>query len=445
MKSKIDFVNGNTKKSLLMMVIPLLAAMILTMAYNLVDSLWVGNLLGESGYAALTNSTAIVLILSAIAMGCSSGVSILVSQKVGEKNKKATECIIATLLIMSIAFGLIVTVGIELSLNSILVWMNTPTELLASAYDYLSVYMIGYIAIYVYMQFTALFRSFGDPIFQMKGMLISTIFNAVLDPIMINFFGLKGAAWATVFSEILCVVFAVIYHKKKKMFSIDFKKASFAYVKPILADVVPSAIQNCMPAISSAVMLYLVTDFGVTTIAAYGVTNKLEILLFYPAMAMNMALTTISGQCFGAKRPDRAKDYLKTAIVFGAVFIAIITAIVMVFSKQLCGLFINSVEASSIVATFFCIVSIGYVMYMITCCFLGNLSGLGKPSMSMLMFFLYYIVIRIPLAIVLVNTQLQLNGIWTAILISHIVSPFLAGGLLYFEQHRKKKKLWYLF
>ena len=441
MKSKIDFVNGNTKKSLLMMVIPLLAAMILTMAYNLVDSLWVGNLLGESGYAALTNSTAIVLILSAIAMGCSSGVSILVSQKVGEKNKKATECIIATLLIMSIAFGLIVTVGIELSLNSILVWMNTPTELLASAYDYLSVYMIGYIAIYVYMQFTALFRSFGDPIFQMKGMLISTIFNAVLDPIMINFFGLKGAAWATVFSEILCVVFAVIYHKKKKMFSIDFKKASFAYVKPILADVVPSAIQNCMPAISSAVMLYLVTDFGVTTIAAYGVTNKLEILLFYPAMAMNMALTTISGQCFGAKRPDRAKDYLKTAIVFGAVFIAIITAIVMVFSKQLCGLFINSVEASSIVATFFCIVSIGYVMYMITCCFLGNLSGLGKPSMSMLMFFLYYIVIRIPLAIVLVNTQLQLNGIWTAILISHIVSPFLAGGLLYFEQHRKKKKL----
>lgn len=59
MKSKIDFVEGNTKTSLLQMVTPLLAAMILTMAYNLVDSLWVGNLLGEGGYAALTNSTAV--------------------------------------------------------------------------------------------------------------------------------------------------------------------------------------------------------------------------------------------------------------------------------------------------------------------------------------------------------------------------------------------------
>jgi putative MATE family efflux protein len=427
MKSKIDFVNGNTKKSLILMVMPLLAAMILTMAYNLVDSLWVGNLLGETGYAALTNSTAIVLILSAIAMGCSNGIAILVSQTVGAGQKEKADGVIATILLLSGVFAIGVTVVLELCLKDILRMMNTPSELFGDAYEYLSIYLVGYVAIYLYMQFTAVFRSFGDPIFQTKGMLMTTIFNAVLDPILIHFMGLGGAAWATVLSEVLCVGYAFYYHRKKKMFQIDWRKASLSYVKPILSCAVPAAVQGCMPAISSATMLFLVTQYGVTTIAAYGVTNKLEILLFYPAMAMNMGLTTIAGQCFGARRIDRVHDYLKTALGIGCVFTAIITAGVMLFAGQLSGLFVDSTAAADIVRGFFHIVSIGYVMYMVTSCFLGIISGFGKPGLSMILFFVYYIVIRIPMAALLVRTRLGLNGIWIAILVSHVVAAIVAG------------------
>ena len=90
MESKIDFINGQTRKSLFQMVIPLFVAMVLMMAYNIVDSLWVGNLLGEVSYAALTNSTTLIMILSSIAMGTAGGVSILVSQAVGAKDRKST-------------------------------------------------------------------------------------------------------------------------------------------------------------------------------------------------------------------------------------------------------------------------------------------------------------------------------------------------------------------
>ena len=427
MKSKIDFVEGNTKASLLQMVTPLLAAMILTMAYNLVDSLWVGNLLGEGGYAALTNSTAIVLILSAIAMGCSNGIAILVSQTVGAGKKEETDGVIATIMLLSGIFAIGVTLGLEVGLKKILLLMNTPAELFEDAYEYLSIYLIGYIAIYVYMQFTAIFRSFGDPVFQMKGMLFSTLFNAVLDPVLIHFMGLGGAAWATVFSEVLCVVYALGYHRKKKMFRLDLKKASTGYGRQILACAVPSAVQSCMPAISSAAMLFLVTRYGVTTIAAYGVTNKLEILLFYPAMAMNMGLTTIAGQCLGAKQIDRVRDYRKAALWIGGAFTAVTTACIVLFAGQLSGLFVDSAEAAEIVKGFFRIVSVGYLMYMLTSCFLGIVSGVGKPGISMLLFFLYYIVIRIPMAALLVNSSLGLNGIWVAILVSHIIAALLAG------------------
>lgn len=87
MKNSIDFIGGDTRRSLLRMVGPLLAAMVLTMAYNLVDSLWVGNLMGETGYAALTSSTSVVLILSAIAMGSSNGAAILIAQTAGAKRE----------------------------------------------------------------------------------------------------------------------------------------------------------------------------------------------------------------------------------------------------------------------------------------------------------------------------------------------------------------------
>lgn len=128
MPTKIDFIGGNTRRCLMAMALPMIAAMFLNMAYNLVDSLWIGNLLGETAYAALTNSTPIILILTSVAMGATNGVSILLSQAIGAKDKRKTESLIATSLIVAIAFSLLVTLVLELSLPFILKDLNTPTE-----------------------------------------------------------------------------------------------------------------------------------------------------------------------------------------------------------------------------------------------------------------------------------------------------------------------------
>lgn len=426
MKNSIDFIGGDTRRSLLRMVGPLLAAMVLTMAYNLVDSLWVGNLMGETGYAALTSSTSVVLILSSIAMGSSNGAAILIAQTAGAK--KEAGGLISVSLALAGAFSVGVTAVLELALRPLLSAMNTPPELFSMAYDYLSVYLLGYAAIFLYMHFTAAFRAFGDPVFQMKGMLLSTVFNAVADPLMIRGFGLRGAAWATVLSEALCLVFAVVYHRKKRLFRLTLRRADAAWVRPLLADAVPSAVQSCMPAVSSAALLLLVTGFGVTAIAAYGAAGQLEILLFYPAMAMNMALTAITGQCSGAGRTDRVRDYLRCALRLGTVFTAVLSAAVILFAGPLSRLFVDSGATAAIVQDFFRVVSVGYVLYMATSCFLGETSGLGHPGRSMALMFVYYIVVRVPLAAALVRTPLALDGVWIAVLISHIAAAALAAA-----------------
>ena len=96
MNTGIDFINGNTKKCLLAMTLPMIAAMFLNMAYNLVDSLWIGNLLGEQAYAALTNSTPVILMLTSIGMGATNGVTILLSRAIGSKDNVKKNKVLST-------------------------------------------------------------------------------------------------------------------------------------------------------------------------------------------------------------------------------------------------------------------------------------------------------------------------------------------------------------
>ena len=107
MKSKIDFINSDTRKSLMKMILPLFAAMVLMLAYSMVDSIWVGNLLGENGYAALTTAGSISIILNAIAMGISNGASIIVSQLVGKGNQKESNEAVSTVLVSTGVFCLV--------------------------------------------------------------------------------------------------------------------------------------------------------------------------------------------------------------------------------------------------------------------------------------------------------------------------------------------------
>ncbi len=334
---------------------------------------------------------------------------------------------ISTSFCVAVVFSLLVTILLEVFLPGILKALNTPAETYDMAYSYLAIYILGYLAVYLYLYFTAVLRSFGNSMFQAVAMLVSTILNAILDPIFIHFIGFHGAAIATLLSQVICLLFMLIYLKKKKLFSFKISAFDKSEVLPLIQKAIPSVIQQSIPAISTTFLTALVSTYSVTAIAAYGVTGKLETILFYPAMALNMVLTTIIGQCVGGARYDRAKDYLKCALGYGCGLLVILSALVVGFSKQLSGLFVKSDDVAAIVGTYFLIVSIGYILNTVTNCFLGALNGMGKPSKSMFLMIFYYIVVRMPLAYLLSYLGFGLNGIWVAVLVSHVVASVAAG------------------
>lgn len=426
MNTKLDFINGNTKKCLLAMTLPMIVAMFLNMAYNLVDSLWIGNLLGETAYAALTNSTPIILLLTSVAMGATNGVSILLSQAIGAKNEQKKRTLISTSFCIAVVFSLLVTLLLEFLLPTILKLLNTPMETMSMAKDYLSIYILGYLPVYLYLYFTAVLRSFGNTMFQVIAMLISTILNAILDPIFIQKIGFQGAAIATLLSQSLCLVFMLIYIRKKRIFKFSFVDFDKSTIIPLIKNAIPSVIQQSIPAISTTFLTSLISTYSISAIAAYGITGKLETILFYPAMAFNMVLTSIIGQCIGAKRDDRAKDYLKLSLKYGGVVLLILSALVIAFSTQLSNLFVSSNVVAQIVKGYFMIISIGYILNTITNCYLGSLNGMGSPTKSMLLMIFYYLVVRIPLSYAISYAGFGLNGIWGAVLISHVVACITA-------------------
>ena len=439
MNTKIDFIKGDTKKCLTAMVLPLMAAMFLNMAYNLVDSLWIGNLLGETAYAALTNSTPVILILTSVAMGTTNGVSILLSQAVGAGGKERLDRLVATSFVMAILFSLIVIALSEIVLKQVLILLNTPDEVMQMTYQYLAIYIPGYMAVYLYCYFAAVLRSFGNSVFQVIAMLVCTLINAGADPVFIHYMGLNGAAAATVLSQTLCLVFMGVYLLKKKLFHLRLSLFDKSLIVPFIAKGIPSAFQQSIPAISTSFLTSLVAGYGISALAAYGVTGKLEIILFYPAMALNMALTSIVGQCAGGKRYDRVKEYIKISLAYGVIVLSLLSVLVVCFSDLLSHLFVDSDAAADIVVAYFRIVGAGYVLNTVTNCYLGSLNGMGKPSKSMFCMVLYYMIVRMPLAWILSKWSLGMNGIWSAVLISHVIAAAAATITAKRELSRRQK------
>ena len=240
----------------------------------------------------------------------------------------------------------------------------------------------------------------------------------------------------------LALLFMLIYLKKKKLFAFKISAFDKNEVLSLIQKAIPSVIQQSIPAISTTSLTALVSTYSVTAIAAYGVTGKLETILFYPAMALNMVLTTIIGQCIGGARYDRAKDYLKCALEYGCGLLVVLSILVVGFSRQLSGTFVKSDGVATIVGTYFLIVSIGYVLNTVTNCYLGTLNGMGNPSKSMFLMIFYYIVVRIPLAYLLSYLGFGLNGIWTAVLVSHVVASIAAAitGTIFVKKKESAEK-----
>ena len=384
---------GNIWKLLIIFSIPLILGNLLQQMYNTADSIIVGNFVGSHGLAAVGSGTALINLIIAFSQGAAVGAGVIVSQNLGARDKQKTKLAVHTAMCIAIILGVILSaIGVIFS-RDLLVWMKTPKSVLKDSVLYLQIYCGGLIFNVIYNMATGILNAAGNSKRPLIYLAIASVTNIILDLVFIKAlkWGVKGAAIATDISQALSCVLAVGYLLRVNS---DYKlivkelKIHGNTAKQIIRVGLPTAIQNMVISFSNVLVQSSVNSYGATAMAGYAAYLKIDGFNILPVLSISMAVTTFTGQNVGAKKPDRIKKGMWTALIMGVLYTVIIGVVILLTSHTVLGLFTKDNEVityGQLAMKYFCPF---YFLLGILNILAGTVRGAGKgvPPMLILLF-----------------------------------------------------------
>lgn len=383
----VNMTEGNILKNLIKFSIPLILSGIMHQLYNWADSFIVGNVEGQNALASIGTTTYINAIFMVIIIGFTMGLSILAGQQYGRGEDTKLVQDLSTFTIVLGGISIIVTILGYLSSNSILNILHTPEEIFKNASDYLKIIMIGIPFIAVYNIYSAVLRGMGDSKAPMYSILISTIINIFLDIVFVYYFrfGVKGAAFATVFSQIIMAIFIIFYTVKTYeylKFRIEKNSVDIVILKEGIKLGLPVAIQSSVNSIGYLALQNFMNGFGVNTVAAITTCYKADSLVMMPIHNLSSSISTFVAQNIGAKNTKRAKECVNTGLKIMATMSLLLAVIMLFVGVKLIYLFGLRDESLEIGRNYFISECRFYVILGIGMTFKGYLEGRGDVKFT---------------------------------------------------------------
>lgn len=441
-----DLTTGSIPKHLLDFSIPMLLANLLQTGYSIINTIWVGNKVGDNAVGAVQVSFPIIFMLISLAAGATLATTILVSQYYGAKNFEMVEKVVNNSFSIAILMGVALTIiGILVS-DPILRLMDTPQEIFGMASSYLKISLAGFVLIFLTFLITSILRGIGDTKTPLIFMAVGVGINAVLDPLMIigigpfPKLGLDGAAYASLIAQALAFVMAMIYLNRKNHFvAIDLKKLTLDRKLTFLIFKLgfPSMVQQSLVSVSSAFITGFVNAFGATATSAFGAASRIESIVFMPAMSFGMAASALAGQNLGAGKPERVKEVFKWGVIMTSVVTLTLSGLIVAFPKLLLSMFVQETEVLDIGIGYLRIVGCFYIVFAIMFISNGIINGAGKTMATMFFTIVTLWLVRVPLSAVLSKTGLQISGIWVSIDIGFTVGLIISLSYYFAGRWRK--------
>ena len=383
---------GNIAKQIFFYSVPLILGNLLQQLYNTADSIIVGNFVSSNALAAVGSSTSIINLLIAFSQGAAIGAGVVVSQHLGARNKKGVHDAVHTSLAISLIMGLILSVcGIAFS-RPLLIWMNTPKEVLSDSVAYLQIYSAGLLFNVIYNMASGILNAVGNSRRSLIYLASASLTNIILDLIFIGGFGMgvEGAAIATDISQVVSGVLAIAflirvredYHVDLKEIRLDRKMALH-----IIKVGLPTGIQNMTISFSNVLVQSSVNGFGADAMAGFGAYLKVDGFNILPVLSFSMAVTTFTGQNYGARKIDRVKKGMWVTLAMGVIYTIITGVLLLTFSEPIMRLFSRKEEViyyGRLAMKYFCPY---YFVISILNCLAGTVRGAGKgvPPMIVLL------------------------------------------------------------
>lgn len=348
-----DMTSGSTMKLILGFAVPLLMGMLFQQVYSLVDTIIVGRFLGVSALAAVGATGSINFLIVGFCQGICNGFALPVAQRFGAKDYDGLRKYVGNSAVLTIIFGGAITLITVIACRPILELMQTPADIIDLSYHYIVVIFAGIPAIMLYNILSAYLRSLGDSITPVIFLVLSAGLNIGLDLLFIVTFhwGVFGAAFATVLSQavsgILCLILIIkkfdLLHLKREDWKLDW-----GYSRYLLIMGLPMGLQYSITAIGSVILQASVNTLGSTAVASMTAGSRISMFVVCPFDALGSTMATFGGQNVGAGRLDRLGRGLRSAVILGAIYSALILVVLIFFGRNLILLFVSAKEAAVI-------------------------------------------------------------------------------------------------
>ena len=345
----VDLLHGPIFKSLVIFAIPLLISNVFQQLYNTVDTMIVGNYLGDVSLAAIGSCTSIYDLLVGFALGIGNGLSIVTARSFGSGDHKLLKKSVASSIVIGAVSSIVITIIGTIILHPLLVLLDTPANIIEEAYSYISVITLFIVVMFAYNLCAGLMRAIGNSFMPLIFLIVSSCCNVVLDILFITSFnmGIQGAAVATVISQGISVLLCIVYIMKKTKILIPSKehfKVDKALYKELIGQGFSMGFMSCIVSAGSVILQYGINGLGYLTIAGHTAARKLYMFFNMPFTAMAMAISTFVSQNKGADQGKRIRQALRYAYIYDVVLAVIVTIGLLLFATNLVQLISGSTE-----------------------------------------------------------------------------------------------------
>ena len=341
----VDLMHGPIFKNLLLFMLPIFISSLFQQLYNTVDTMIVGNVLGDTALAAIGSCGSIYELLVGFGLGIGNGLAIVAARSYGAQDHDLFKKTVAGSLVIGLVASLCITLAGVLGLHPLLLMLDTPAEILDDAYRYILTIDLGVLVMFAYNLCAGLLRAIGNSVMPLVFLLISSGLNVVLDLLFIagmgmgvcrliaDALGVQGAAVATVISQgvsvVLCILYIFLRVKILLPEKQHFRVGSHLYWE-LFSQSISMGLMSSIVSAGSVVLQYGINGLGTLVIAGHTAARKLFSFTTMPVMAMASACSTFVSQNCGANQPERVRKGMKEIALY-----SVAVAVLAIFLMQL--------------------------------------------------------------------------------------------------------------
>jgi len=438
LNTPIDMTVGTPWKGIVAFTLPMLIGNIAQQLYSTVDSIVVGNYIGDNALAAVGSVVPLINMLLVLFIGISAGASIMVAQYFGAKNREALSYTVGNCItVTAIACILLVVVTGPL-IKPVLHMLNTPDSILEWCEDYLKISLYGIAGMAYYNILSGIIRGLGDSFSALVYLLVATVINIILDIYFVANLGMGvgGVALATVLAQLVSSILCFIKLSRMKEyfdFSPKYMKPKSSFVRTLINLGLPSGATQAIFSSAMIIVQSLTNQFGELFIAANVVTMRVDGFAMMPNFSFGTALTTYAGQNVGAGLYDRVTKGAKQGTLIAVACSAAITGIILLFGKGLMGIFTDTEELVNKSYYLMKILAVGYIAMAVTQSLSGIMRGAGDTMTPMWISLITTVIIRVPVAYgiaYLTRTGEALSTGWSECIQISLLATWTIGAVL---------------